>query len=210
MLVWLGRLIRWIAKPRLLWPCLSVPIACAFPLILSSAAEPLVRMTGLFLQLLGILTVVYGIERTRNFFGRPSLVQSAAAWLAEFPSIRGGTPTRIEVSNAGSVLVSGRLSVRHRAGPNANLEDRVRVLEGNVEGLENSRDELQGQLDQANQRLDRELAEERQDRGLQIKALGAQLETSQTGDLGVSLIGAIWLMMGLVLSTSSDEIAAHL
>ena len=210
MLIWLGRLIRWIAKPRLLWLCLSVPIACSLPLILFSASEPIVRMMGLFLQLLGILNVVYGIERTRNFFGRPSLFRSAAAWLAEFPSLRGGTPTRIEASSAGATLVSGRLSVRHRAGPNANLEDRVRVLESNVEGLENSRDEFQVQLDQANQRMDRELAEERQDRGLQIEALGAKLETSQTGDLGVSLVGAIWLMMGLLLSTASQEIAAYL
>ena len=75
----------WLAEAWHVW--LAV-VVIGFALVVSlrpNTPEPVIRLTGLVLQLLGIATVIWGISETRALFGHPSLRSKAKAWLGRFP-----------------------------------------------------------------------------------------------------------------------------
>jgi len=184
-----------------------VLLVCLSTLLLFRAAEPLIRFTGLFLQLLGISTVLYGISETRKLFNCPSLLSVASRWLTSFPKFRLPKRTVRLVGQAGEMSFAGRVIARHQAGPNATIEDRVRVLESNLQLIDHRMDELQQQIDQANRQTNQALAAERQTREHDIDHLRKKLEITETGGLYVSLMGLVWLIVGLMMSTASLELS---
>ena len=203
---WIKRIASWLAQPKLVWLTAAVLLVALLAALRPSATEPGVRFTGLSLQCLGLLTVLYGIAQTRKLFQRPGLVNLAKVWFLSFPKMR---PPAIAAKlgiNLGSLSMSGRASVRHLAGPNAGIEDRVRVLESNVEALERRADGLQDQIDRANRERAEALLAERESREKTVHGLAAMLEASETGALDVSLMGLIWLISGLVITTASPEL----
>jgi hypothetical protein len=78
----------WLAEGKFVWLSLSVNIIALLVAIRPGASEPLIRLAGLFLQVLGIGTVIWGISETRALFGHPPIFRKATSWLRRFPLLR--------------------------------------------------------------------------------------------------------------------------
>ena len=84
----------WLAEAKYLWLATGVIVAALAVcltliwLVGPDRAEPVVRIAGLFLELLGISTVIWGISDTRSLFGHPSFRSKIKAWFARFPLLR--------------------------------------------------------------------------------------------------------------------------
>jgi hypothetical protein len=174
-------------------------------------SEPLVRWTGLVLQLLGIATVIVGIEQTRRLFNHPSFLSVAAAWLKQFPPLKrniviGGVA-------AGEINLDGMKARGYATSnppPNASVDDRLASLERNVRHLNKRIDDAFQEIDKTESAHTKALEKEKQERRAEDSKIASKLEISGTGGLHVSAIGAIWLIIGVILGTGSVEIAKWL
>ena len=207
---WLKRVAEWIAKARLLWLAVGVVVVAGIVSLRPGTSEPVVRWTGLVLQLLGIATVIIGIEQTRRLFNHPSLLSIAKAWLGEFPPYKRRI---VMAAGAGSFGISGakaRGYLTSNPPPDASIEDRLVSLERNVGHLNKRIDDASEELDKAQSEQTAALEKETQERIAEDTKIASKLEVSGTGGLHISAMGALWLFVGVTLGTGSAEIAKWL
>lgn len=207
---WLRAILYWLFDARLFWLALVVVIASLLFVVHKGVTEPEIRLTGLVLQILGIATVAWGIRETRALFGRPDIFTLARNWIHKAP-VYGG---RV-VSGSINVTLPGleahaRGYCSSTATLDATIEERVDVLEKNVKHINNRIDETQTEIDQHSRVQSVALKQEKQERSQQDQELSAKLEVTETGGLHISAIGALWLFVGVSLSTASVEISTWL
>lgn len=198
--------IRWLlVDPRFLWICLAgLGAALAVPAWLG-VSERNIRLSGLSLQLAGIVTVVWGIISTRGFFGMPRIRDSLAAWWRRAPFKRQNV---VLAAGTGSFTIFGEghgftsVPVDHAAP----VDERIRVLERNVTMIHEritaihtdartKHDELKSVVAKTATRLE----------DVQT-ALANELRSFGTSGLHISAIGAAWLFLGSIMGSASQEI----
>ena len=213
LLHWLVRLCGWLWRPfpRGIY-CVLLPIvAVALVVMCLSAAEPAIRSAGLVLQILGIGSVIVGIEKTREMFKHPTLGSIARKWLAVRPRLG---PATITATMDAAVLTA--LGARARAyvssdpPAGASTNDRLDSLERNV-GLIHSRiSSVQDEMDALERKQADSLQHEQQARTLADDQLSDKLSGLATGGFSISLAGAVWLFVGVTMSTLSPELSRWL
>ena len=209
LLLWHRSLWLWLAEPRHFWlGVLIVLLAILF--VLWKRTEPAIRITGLILQVFGIGTVIWGIHKTRELFGRPSILTLCREWLRRFPVYGGRMVTGKLNINLPGPTWSARGYVSANAGPNATIEARVETLEKNVKYINERIDHTQTEMDQKARAQAEALTQEKQTRGKEDQEIRAKLETTETGGLNISVMGALWLFVGVSLSSAAPELAKWL
>lgn len=196
----------WLREPRHAWLSLSV---IAFALVISFgpfASEPVIRLTGLALQILGIGTVAWGISATRALFGHPSFASKAKAWLVGFPLLKRSQVSAVAGIAMGAATGKARAYGTH--GPiNPTIESRVEALEKNVTAIHERITQTHNEMDEEFRKSAWALKREEQTRQEEDKAIREKLEASGTGGVHISAIGASWLFVGVILSSASVELA---
>lgn len=199
--------LRWLVTPHHVWLCVAVTVAALIVSLRPNTPEPVIRLTGLVLQLLGVLTIAWGISETRAMFGRPSIGSNIRAWLKAAPFLRpnhGSATIRVSASGA---TVKARGHATHGAGANPTIESRLHALEKNLEVVHQRITGLAQEYDHELRHLANSLREEQASRTQQVGSVNARLEQFGTGGVHISAIGAVWLFVGLLLSTAGLEIA---
>lgn len=207
---WLKALWNWLSELRHFWLTIAVTGIALFISLRPGTEEPVIRFSGLALQILGIGTVAWGISETRALFGRPSLFAVAKSWLLRFPPFHSGVVSGTANIDLGGLTMSGRGYSMDNAGPNATPEARIEVLEKNIGRVNERIDQTQREMDTEFRNADAALKQEEQARDAEDQAIRHKLETSETGGIHVTAMGALWLLVGVTLSTASLEIAKWL
>jgi hypothetical protein len=203
---WLKRIWAWTKEASMLWLAVTVIIGSLIVAFLPTVNESRIRVVGLVLQLCGILTVAWGIAETRKFFGRPSVFTIARNWIKHFPKFRRNTVLGAANITLGASTLSARGYVWSNPKPGASLEERVSVLEKNLDRIKDTTYEVQCQLDKEVRSRESSIVSERQSREQADQEIRNKLEATETGGLNLSLIGIVWLSVGLILSTVPTEI----
>ena len=197
----------WLAEGKYVWIAVGFTAVALLICLRPGSGEPLIRWTGLVLQLLGVATVVWGISETRAFFGYPPIFAAAKGWVTRFPLMR----RSVAVAATGVVAFTstGTMTAEVTNGPGLNptIESRLDALEKNIEVLHGrittTKKEMQERFAKANEALSAEsasrTAEDERTRGM--------LETTVTGGVHISAMGATWLFVGVFLSTAAPELA---
>jgi hypothetical protein len=202
----LTALFHWLAEAWHTWLAMGVMFVACVVALRPHTPEPVIRLTGLVLQILGIATVIWGISETRALFGHPSLVSKVKSWLGRFPLLRkrvsiGAVTAHIAVGG------TGRAHVTNSPGLNATIESRLESLEKNVvlihERISNTEREMDGQF----RKMLGSIKGEEQSRQSADNAIRETLEATATGGVHISAIGAAWVLVGVVFSTAAVEIA---
>jgi hypothetical protein len=200
----------WLAEARYVW--LSAGVICV-ALVISlrpHTTESVIRLTGLVLQLLGIATVIWGISETRALFGHPSLASKAKAWLSRFPLLRHNIVVSVGGATLSAAAGKARAYITHGPGANPTIDARLEALEKNVTSLHERISQTQKEMDVEFQKAADALRREEQTRQEEDRAIREKLETTGTGGVHISAIGASWLLVGVILSTAAIEIAEFL
>lgn len=197
----------WLAEAKYAW--LSALVICiALGISLRpQTTEPIIRLTGLVLQLLGIGTVIWGISETRALFGHPSIKSKAKSWLIRFPLLHRNIVMSASCVSSSSSFGKARGYGIQGAGENPTIETRVEALEKNVTSIHKRISETQKEMDAEFQKAANALKTEEQARHTEDDAIRAKLEATGTGGVHISAIGASWLFVGVILSTAAVEIA---
>ena len=172
--------------------------------------EPIIRLSGLALEILGVGTVAWGISETRALFGRPSFFALSKSWLRRFPPFHSRVVSGTANITLGGATMSGRGYGMDNAGPNATPEARIEVLEKNIRRINERIDQTQQEMDTKFWNAEAALKREEQARAVEDQAIRHKLETTETGGIHVTAMGALWLFVGVTLSTASPEIARWL
>jgi hypothetical protein len=204
---WLARLARWLFKPHMLW---TFVVGTAAPVVLvlvvASEWEQRLRLAGLLFQWLGIAVVAYGLHETRKLFHRPTMLSLACDWFRQFPPwlekkrLISGTAT----IQAGSSSMTGRMKVS--PAPGAPLQDRVRILEEQVDRLQDLTWNLDDRAREDSKRLDSAIESERKNREAEDQQVRRLLEEVLAGGLRIEWMGVFWLFVGVMLGTVPTDI----
>jgi hypothetical protein len=207
---WFKRVGRWLATPRLFWVSSAIVVVAGIVALRPGTSEPVIRWTGLILQLLGIGTVIIGIEQTRRLFDHPTLLNMVAEWLKQFPRYRQSVVISVGAGAIAAATAKARGYVTSSPPPKANIDERVASLESNIGHLNKRIDDVYTELDSSIREQTAVLDKEHQDRVAQDSRIASKLETLGTGGLHISAVGALWLVIGVILGTASTEIARWL
>ena len=196
----------WLAEPRHGWLSMSI-IALALVIAFGPfSSEPIIRLTGLVLQLMGIGTVAWGISETRALFGHPSYETKIKEWFDRFPLVQRNHVINLASISSSAVVWKARVYGTH--GPtSATIDSRVEALEKNVTAIHERITQTQNEMDDEIRKSAIALKREETLRQEADTAIRNKLEATGTGGVHISAIGASWLLVGVILSTASIEIA---
>jgi hypothetical protein len=172
---------------------------------------------GGLLQVLGVLSVAWGIRHLRQSFGLApirgeifaEIIQAIVnlwhrgLWLFSRDR-RDVTATATGVSTQGSVSSSGRLTIR--PGPNMSVEKRLEFLERRFDELEDMVYTLQSQHHEEIRLRAEAITAERRDRESGIADIRLQIRDVTIGGVRLQIVGLLWLLVGLILANWSQEI----
>jgi len=94
-----------------------------------------------------------------------------------------------------------------KVDPSAPLDVQLNALRQNVERLNERVTQVQNEVDAELHKHSEALRQEQQIRAKDNKDLQSRLEAAETGGLYISFIGLLWLLLGVLLTTVSPEIA---
>lgn len=197
---------HWLAEARHFWITIAVIAVALYLSLRPGASEPVIRWTGGVLQLLGVITVVWGIAETRAFFGHAPILSVASRWLGRFPLVRQNVVVGVGIAEGISAVGRARGYVTAGAGANPTVEDRVAALERNIGHLNDRINETFKEMDAGFQEVKGALSDEKEARVAEDKRTREMLETTATGGVHISAMGAAWLFVGVILSTAAIEI----
>jgi hypothetical protein len=203
--------VRWLfIRPRHVWQFVLVlgavlwfAFGCRW-----FAAEPRIRWAGTALQVAGAVTVILGMRSTRIAFNAPSLGQRIRAWFRDRPRTR--RARAMEVGATALSMTTGHVYAQVRAGENASIEDRLRVLEQNVNQLQTGHQELQRQIVAETQARQAAITAAANEGNQALSGLRQSVYAMALGGLDLAQVGILWLIAGILLCGCSVEIAAWL
>ncbi len=197
-------------EPRHVWISFLPPVISLVYSLGFAKTENAIRLTGLALQLLGILTVVWGLVATWQFFGLGNPIAKIFDWLSRGPWRR----RVIYASMNESVELNDAFAARGHTSwpidPSAPISDRLKAIEKNLPLI-------QERISQTQQELDRSVLELRAEMKRAIAAASEQTARVEskvadlgTGSLHISAMGALWLFVGSILGSASSNLEALL
>ncbi len=182
-------------------------VAIAIAVIGWFPSERVVRLSGLVLQVLGIATVLWGISETRALFGHPSVASKFKAWVGRHPFRRRDATAPIEGISVSASITGGRMYSVYSPKEGDSSEQRIEVLEKNVLAIHERIDHTESDIDRSKQQTEASVLQERRARQAEDQAIRRTLEATGTGGVHISAIGALWLFVGVTLSTAAPEIS---
>jgi len=202
----LRSVLLWLCVPRYFWLFIVVLAACAFTIYLAEYSEKAFRYTGLFLQFLGMSVVIYGFFQTAELFGKPTPVKWLRHWISAFPKCRtnfvhgsGNASMKLNASHRRTDKVSAPEDDSPEGRIKA-LENEMRVAREEISALTNNLYTLQDQLQQSVQK-------ESDERKAAVQHVSTLLDSAQTSGLNLATVGAVWLLIGVFISTVPLELS---
>ena len=188
----------------------GVTIAALVAALRPGTEEKCIRLVGMWLQLFGVSTVIWGIAETRLQFGRPSVFSLATAWIRRFPPYRLQAITGYFHAPMPDFTVEAYGTVSAAPPANPTLEERLARLEGRELELREAIQLTNQRIEQRARQGEAALANESTARERVAQDILRRLEVTVTGGVHITAIGSIWLLVGVVLGTASPELAAFI
>ena len=203
---WIQRFFSWLSEAKEFIACVLVIVNAIVFTFYLCPSEASIRMSGYILQMLGMLFAVAGILSIRMHFGYPSLFKLILEWLKRFPSLSNsiviqGVPAELKIKGG-----RARIELWKIDNSDAPLEERVSSI---VSNLGKVRQELESYYFELNEIKDElEESSERQEESInQLEdKIGNDIELLHTKDLSTSLVGLVWITVGITFSTLPKEL----
>ena len=210
LLSWVAATARWLWEINRLWlPALavlviSVLVVKVVPAIWPCHVERAVRFIGGLLQLGGVITIVLKLRGARRQF--PG--QTLALWWQRRPRFR--QPKTVVMAAGAASMGMATMSARGRVspGPQATLEQRLAMLEDGYTKLFDEVGSLGNEVKRRSDELSSKLHAEATAREAADKKIEEQLKETAVGSFHLDVWGVEFFLLGIIVGTLSQEIAA--
>lgn len=206
----------WVRDGTPLWLWLAVAaVMFGLPYLFPVAAFGLdatisdrVRWSGMLFQFAGLATVVWGLNRSRELFDRPSLWKAIGQWLGRARHIVKPPPPISATANlgAGAAAAMGTAEARVKVS-GGTLEDRVKRLEEEADRLDKKLSETRRNLSELRSETNQRLGRERAERVADDRKVSRQLETATIGGIHLEVAGLAYLFVGIAMTAVPAEVA---
>jgi bifunctional DNA-binding transcriptional regulator/antitoxin component of YhaV-PrlF toxin-antitoxin module len=195
------------AWPTWLWLA-GILVAFAVGRLWSTRLSDVVRYAGAMLQVLGLATVAWGLSEMRRLFHRPSLRARIFGWFRRLAAaFRAPKLISGQASVAGRATVSAEARVVLGVRPGAPLEERVKVLEENLNRLRDEQDTKVQEIRRELSTVREDMQRESQERQAADEKTVRQIEEVAIGGLHLEIVGLFWLFLGVLCTSIPNEIA---
>lgn len=209
---WIKRKWSWAKQNPLFWCnfvfiAAIVAVTCWWPA--PNASDFRVKLLGMVLQLVGILTVWLDLTAAARHFGKGGpLSFFAGTWTWLKAGVFGSNVT-LDVHSAHMIVRGGRprLKVRRTISPASPLPERIAALEALATQIDADLDNAFKEIEERASELKTEISAEAAAREHSINDVKRSLENTATGNYAPLAFGAFWLAVGVVLATLAPEIA---
>jgi hypothetical protein len=163
---------------------------------------------GTLLDFFGLLLVAQGLSETRKQFGQPSLFGRVRQWLRLLAdTFRGKEHTSIATATGRLNIRTGPVNLKFGAADNATIEQRVQLLEQNLDRLSEEHRKMIERNETQLAAINQTLQQERQERTAGETRLSRQIEDLAVGDFHYEVIGIVWLLFGIIFTNIPDVVA---
>jgi len=170
--------------------------------------ERQIRISGMVLQLAGVILVGVGLRDTRQAFDdQPTTLGAIKQWWSGRPRF-GPKHTVVAAAGVSVGAFSGSARMRVGAGPNTSLDQRVTMLEQGYASLFDEVGTLSGEVKKKTDELSKALKAEQGARAQAITQTKDQLKRAVAEGIPLASVGVIFFLLGVTAGTASPEIAS--
>lgn len=203
--LWSFEIWHWLADGKIVFMCILVIVSAIALGFYAWCSEVSIRLAGYFLQLIGMTFAIRGLLSIRAHFGQPLLRRLFVNWLKRFPKWKKNTIIGVGAANLTMTGMNAKAEVWAPYKPDQSLEKKLEGIVYNLETLRSVQREQTSSLDklknshEEHKKIVAEHAKKIED------DIRSDLETLHTSDLITSLVGLVWLITGITLSTMAPE-----
>lgn len=204
--LWVLEIWRWLAEGEIVFMCLLVITAAVVLGFYTWSSEVSIRSAGYVLQLIGMFFAIRGLLSIRTHFGQTLLRKIFLNWLKRFPKWKRNVVFEI---NYGEHVLAGEKSGTEVWTPDNSEQPVEKRIEGIVKNLERIRIEQRehtksiDELKQSHEEHKKKVVEQAKKIENEIHS---ELELLHTGDLIPSVVGLVWLIVGITMSTMAQQL----
>ena len=206
---WLREIYRWVWRaPITRHYCWVIAVVAACVVVVGAYrwTEQAFRLAGMFLQLGGVLTVVWGILTTRAEFGQPTIRSQFKMWTKIFPLLHPPTITATANATLPGLFGKGYGYSTHGPAADQTIEGRLGHLESIVKKLETEQGKTHIATLQAEQKAQQALEAQARMFSGQIDTVAKRIEATATGGVHVSAVGVVLLFVGTIFGGAAFEL----
>jgi hypothetical protein len=156
--------------------------------------------------MLGMIFAVRGLLRVRAHFGQPPLRRLCLEWFKRFPKWKKGVSIGVGAGTVGVAGLKARLEIWTPDKKNQPVEKRIEGIILNVNRLREAQAKQEEFIDKLRESIESYQKKVAEDAKVMEGKLRSDLESLHTSDLITSLVGLVWLTVGISMSTMSKEI----
>ncbi len=206
---WFREIYRWVRRVPITnhyWWAIAVASSSIAVVGAAGWTEKAFRLAGMSLQLGGVLTVAWGILKTRADFGQPTVRSQFKRWATMFPPLHPPTTTATGISVLPGPVGEGYGYSAHGPAADRTIEGRLEHLESIVKKLEMAQGRTHIAVLQAEKKAQQALDTQARQLSGQIDAVARKIEATATGGVHVSAVGVVLLFVGTVLGSAALEL----
>lgn len=140
-------------------------------------------------------------------FGYPPIIHIILRWFRSFQLVRRTgylAPEGIQVSAS---VVGGRLTTVFQPNPDLPFEEQLEYLQQGLLTIQERIAQAEAQMDREFHSVQGELVGKVRELKHSDDEILRKIEATSTGDIPIAAIGALWLFIGVILSTAAPEIS---
>lgn|GEM_PF-1662601 len=203
--LWVLEIWRWLAEGEIVFMCLLVITAAVVLGFYTWRSEVSIRSAGYLLQLIGMIFAIRGLLSIRAHFGQTLLRKIFLNWLKQFPKWKRNFV--LEINSADSASVGTKLSLEIWTPDNSEqpVEKRIEGIVKNLERIRTEQHEHTNSIDELKQSHEEHKKKVAEQAKKIENEIHSELELLHTGDLITSVVGLVWLTVGITMSTMAPE-----
>jgi len=197
---------RWLSEGKIVFMCLLVIAAAAALGIFTYRSEVSIRSAGYLLQLIGMIFAIRGLLSIRAHFGQTLLRKVFLNWLKRFPKWKRTVIIGRGDMKLSMALMAARAEVWTPDKLDQPIEKRIDGIVQNLERIRSAQREHTNLIDELKRGYEKHKKEVDEQTKKLENEIRTDLESLHTSDLITSLVGLIWLTVGITMSTMAPEL----
>ncbi len=204
---WIWRMLIWLFnfKSPFLW-AVSVPLVIFCSYFLFSNWELRFRMSGMFLQLMGVVTVAWGLMGAHKLFSKAGFTEIIKKWFMSIPPFTETSSVHMGVGNVQLEGITGSAYGTVSLANAPSLEEKMELIEKVLNNLNKQQGVLDKKIDTNAKEHALAIENEKKFRERSIQQVKELIREIAVGGIHIESIGVIWIFFGIIFATIPKEL----